>query len=416
MKFPRGSLYLKLLAIYGVTFFLIVTTLTIAIKASRPMSLENSIRNNLHNYASYLAADIGTPPNLDRAQALQKHTRLDMAIIGPGVEWTNDPHLLKKARTRPEIKQRRTYMRIEKGGYVYVFGGRNLKQPEISLEIVLGVIFAFALILTLSYRLVKFVIRPIQDMKAAASAFGEGKWETRIQVRTQDELADLGQTMNNMAEKIDAHFKNMKDLLLAISHELRSPLTRMKVTAEFISDEKIRSSLNDEINILDRMTGMLLERERMSSRPELLEKVQVSLSDIVQRVAKKYPEAILHLPIHESIKVDENRFELALNSIIDNAYKHGKPPVEITAGANHEMIWLEIKDHGQGISKESLTKLGEPFFRQSEARTSSGRADGFGLGLSLAYSIFKAHGFTLTARSDEGTTFRLEMPRALFLS
>ena len=412
MKFPRGSLYLKLLAIYGVTFFLIVTTLTIAIKASRPMSLENSIRNNLQNYATYLADDIGYPPNVERAQELQKNTRIDMAIFGPGMEWTNDPHLLEKARTRPHLKQKRTYLRLEKNGYVFVFGGRNLKQPELSLEVILAVLVAFALVLGLSYRLVKLVIRPIDQMKAAASAYGEGKWETRIAITTKDELADLGETMNGMAEKIEAHFRNMKDLLLAISHELRSPLTRMKVTSEFIEDEKIRKSLNEEITVLDRITGMLLERERMSSRPELLEKNRVSLCKVLDNVVQKFPQITLDVPINEDIFVDENRFELALNSIIDNAYKHGEPPVVMSAGATSELIWIEIKDFGKGIPEASLSKIAEPFYRQSQARTSSRQADGFGLGLSLAYSIFKAHGFNLTARNENGAVFRLEMPRA----
>lgn len=414
MKFLRSSLYLKLFTIYSITFLLIMFALAIAVKKSRPVSIENSIRNNVHNYAQYIARDIGTPPDLKKAEQIQKETRLDIAITGPGVEWSNDEKLLSIAKTRLHNKRKHGFV-VEENGYTFVYGTRNLKEPGLHWEIVIGFVFVFILILVLSYRTVKFVMKPIMAMKDAADAYGEGKWETRIDVKSHDELGDLGHTMNSMAKKIDSHFKNMKDLLLAISHELRSPLTRMRVTTEFISDEKIKNSLNEEINTLDRITGMLLERERLSTKPELLEKREVSLSEIVKSVAGKFQNIELHLPIHEIILVDVNRFELALNSIIDNAFKHGRPPVIISTGATHDLIWLEVKDHGEGIPEVHTEKLGEPFFKQSEARTSSRSSDGFGLGLSLAYSILKAHGFHLSAKANQGTTFRIEMPRALSL-
>lgn len=414
MKFLRSSLYLKLFTIYSITFLLIMFALAVAVKKSRPVSIENSIRNNVHNYAQYISRDIGTPPDLNKAERIQKETRLDIAILGPGIEWSNDPGLLKTAKTRLHKKRKHGFV-VEKNGYTFVYGTKNLKEPGLHWEIIVGFVLVFVLILVLSYRTVKFVMKPIMVMKDAADAYGEGKWDTKITVKSHDELGDLGHTMNSMARKIDSHFKNMKDLLLAISHELRSPLTRMRVTTEFISDEKIKKSLNEEINTLDRITGMLLERERLSTKPELLEKREISLSELVRGAAQKFPDVELHLPIHETVVVDVNRFELALSSIIDNAFKHGKPPVVVSVGATYDHIWLEVKDHGSGIPQENIEKLGEPFFRQSEARTSSRTADGFGLGLSLAYSIFKAHGFTLTAKSNQGTVFRIEMPRVLFL-
>lgn len=413
MKFLRSSLYLKLFTIYSLTFFAIMFALTIAVKKSRPVTIENSIRNNIANYSQYISDDIGTPPNIKRAEEIQRHTRLDIAILGPGVEWSNDIGLLNAVKENRIKKKKKHGWVVEKDGYTFIYGTRNLKDPGLHWEIIITFILAFAIILTISYRTVKRVMKPIMEMKEAAAAFGEGKWDTKIIVKSHDELAELGNTMNNMAKKIDSHFRNLKDLYLAISHELRSPLTRMRVATEFIHDEKIKQSLNEEINALDRMTGMLLERERLSARPEILEKRPVNLSEVLERVTKKYSDINLHLPINEIITVDVNRFELALSAIIENAFKHGRPPVHITTGASHDKIWIEIKDHGDGISKENIEKIGEPFFRQNEARTASRTSDGFGLGLSLAHSILKAHGVLLSARSDNGTVFRIEMPRVL---
>ncbi|WPU67016.1 HAMP domain-containing sensor histidine kinase [Peredibacter starrii] len=406
MKFVKNSLYLKLLAIYSVTFLLLFGLVLVAIKSSRLMSIENSIRFNIQNYAQYLAHDIGAPPDLERAKEIQNKTKLDVVILGKDVAWSNNPHFLKYCEKSKEKRHFRRQVRVENRGYTYIFGGRNLKQPEFAWEIFLPFIAIFSIILFASYRLVKHVMKPIIDMKATASAFGEGKWDARVPLKSQDEFADLGSTMNSMAEKIETHFKNMKDLLLAISHELRSPLTRMRVTTEFIADENVKKSLNEEINHLDRITGMLLERERLSARPDILEKKMTNVSDIIQNVVKKYPETKVVMPIHESIPVDQNRFELALGTLLDNAYKHGKPPVEISLGADQNLIWIEVKDYGQGLPIEHIAKLGEPFFPSSKS------AEGFGLGLSLAYSIFKAHGFALTAKKDDGCVFRIEIPRA----
>lgn len=406
MKFLKNSLYLKLLAIYSVTFLLLFGLVVIAIRTSRLMSIENSIRFNVTNYAQYIVNDIGSPPNLERAKEIQKNTKLDIVILGKDLAWSNDQKFLSHCKKSEGRRKSRKQVRIEKDGYTFIFGGRNLKQPEFTLEIVIPFLLLFSLILFGSYRLVKYVMKPIIDMKATASAFGEGKWDSRVSLKSQDEFADLGNTMNNMAEKIESHFKNMKDLLLAISHELRSPLTRMKVTTEFIHDEKLKKSLNEEINTLDRITGMLLERERLSAKPEILEKRNLNLNELIERVAGKFPETKLHMPVNETVAVDQNRFELALGTILDNAYKHGKPPVEIFVGADHQAVWIEVKDHGKGIPTEHIQKLGEPFFPSSKS------AEGFGLGLSLAYSIFKAHGYKLSASSDNGSVFRIEMPRA----
>ena len=406
MKFVKNSLYLKLLAIYSITFLTLFVLVIAAIKTSRLMSIENSIRFNITNYAQYMVNDIGTPPNLSRAKEIQESTKLDIVIIGKDLAWSNNQKFLKYCKKSEDEQKNRRHVRIEKDGYTFIFGGRNLKQPEFALEIIIPFLLLFSLILFISYRLVKYVMKPIIEMKATASAFGEGKWDSRVTLKSKDEFADLGNTMNNMAEKIESHFKNMKDLLLAISHELRSPLTRMRVTTEFIHDERLKKSLNEEINTLDRITGMLLERERLSAKPELLEKTNHNLNELVERVAAKYPETKLNMPVHETIAVDKNRFELALGTLIDNAYKHGKPPVEISVGANHQMVWIEVRDHGTGIPSEHIQKLGDPFFPASKS------AEGFGLGLSLAYSIFKAHGFKLSASSSNGSVFRIDMPRA----
>lgn len=412
MKFLKGSLYLKLLTIYGVTFFLLVSIFTFAVRLSRPMSLEQSIRRNVYNYSQYLARDIGTPPSIKRAKRIQRKTKIDIAIFGPEVEWTNDQKLLKKAKNNPHKRQGRGHVKVHLNGYTFVFGGRNLRQPDLPVEIIIGVLMAFALILAISYRLVKHVMAPLKEMKTAATSFAEGKWQTRVPIHTQDELAELGQTMNHMAEKIEAHFKNMKDLLLAISHELRSPLTRMKVITEFMDDEKIKKSLNEEITSLDRITGMLLERERLSSKPEILEKTQTNLENILTILKQKFPDLQVGPDNSHMVSIDSGRFELALSSIVDNAFKHGKPPVVISTGKENDKVWIEIKDHGEGLTIEEMEKLGDPFFRQSLARTSSRKSEGFGLGLSLAYSILKAHNFKVSVQNVAGTTFRIEMPKA----
>ncbi len=420
------SLFLRLLVLYSLTFILIVLGLSIGFRVSRPAGGHEFFRTNLETYSRYLIEDIGSPPDLTRAKELNLRTGLEIAIRGPDLNWSSNPELAKRVESLRSTKKTRflrkqRLIRTSKGGYEFFFAGPDWAEEGHSLGFTIALIMT-ALILWLNYLVTRAIFRPLDRMKVAAAAFGEGKWETRVPVSGPAELADLGSTMNAMAERIQKQFNSMRELLIAISHELRSPLTRMKVALEFLPDPKLRASLDEEIMLLDRMTESLLEQEKISSRPDLLQRELIDLGELVKKVVSPYLK--LEPGVHfesrlekTELPLDEARFGIALRNLVENALKHASHPKEkpiVRLGRDETGVFFEVQDFGPGIPQDAISRLGEPFFRVEQSRTGERKQGGFGLGLSLAYSIFKAHGAVVKINSVEnkGTVFRVELAKA----
>jgi signal transduction histidine kinase len=413
------SLYVRLLFIYGLTFILIALAVFAGFRLMHQHDIPRVFHDNVQIYADYLIKDIGTPPNIDRAFEIQKKTGLEMAISGPGINWVSSDDFRRRLEDTRRRRFGHHYLQVDQNRFSFFFSGPSWPTSEErtpGFAVSLGLI---AIILLFNHLLIRRVFRPITWMKEGAEAFAEGRWSAKIPVHSQDELGSLSRTMNSMAEKIFGHFQNMRELLAAISHELRSPLTRMRVALEFVSDDKIRNSLNEEITLLDRMTEAILERERLISKPEILDRSAVDaralLIDLTRPYLNQKPGIKLELPagpVYRSL--DRNRMVIAIRNLVENSLKYSDQdakPVEVKL---FDDGIIEVKDYGPGFSKESLSRLGEPFFKEEKSRTGSRSQGGFGLGLSLAYSIVKAHGGTIEVKSDEGegSLFRIVLPSA----
>jgi len=212
--------------------------------------------------------------------------------------------------------------------------------------------------------------------------------------------------MNEMAERIERHFRSARESSIAISHELRSPLTRMNIALEFIQNEKIRISMKEEIELLDRLTANILEKERMDSRPDSLHLEDTNLIQFLESVVSPYPERVeLITPNQISLfPLDTTQMALCLRNLIENGLKFSDKTVTVKLTNNDEAFFISIIDRGQGISKGDIPHVTEAFFRSDSSRTGvrSKTGGGFGLGLSLCQSIIQAHGGTLEIESELG--------------
>ena len=139
-----------------------------------------------------------------------------------------------------------------------------------------------------------------------------------------------------MAQKIEQSFKSMHELQVAVSHELRSPLTRMKVALEFIQNDKIKLSLNEEIDLLDDLTGNLLEKEGLDSGLQKLNKEELDMQALLDEILRPYGDQIIKnfATLNGGdyvIFVDRNRIFLAIRNIVENALKYhdGSEPIRV---------------------------------------------------------------------------------------
>ena len=404
MRLPR-SVFLKLFAVYGATFFVIAAGLSF-ILFGPPDPRVAVFQNNLRHYAEMLAADIGDPPDFVKARQLETEFGLEIVIVGPGLRWSTNPELLDRLAARLERVNPRPspspgsllwgngMIRAQEGAVSYGFAPARTLRQRSWIAVALMLVF-LAAVLTLSWWTVSRLLRPLRDMRRVFGAFGDHGWTGRVAVRGRDELADLGNSLNTMADRVEGYVGSMHRLLAGVSHELRSPLTRMKVALEFIDNETIRASLNEEIGYLDRMTGLLLERERLRARPEDLVRSTVSLPSWLEALTAPYRAAGLAVILggpDASAEIDADRMAMAIRNLLENALRHAAgSPVSLTWTTGDRRV-LVCEDQGPGIDPEVLVHLGEPFFLADRSRTGNRTRGGFGLGLSLVFSIVEAHG------------------------
>jgi signal transduction histidine kinase len=232
------------------------------------------------------------------------------------------------------------------------------------------------------------MLRPLDDIGAEVA-------------RRNDELGDLAERINRTAQSLHGKLDAKRALLLAISHELRSPLTRARVSAELVEKGEHRSALLRDLDEMRDLITELLESERLASGHAALHTEPVDLAALVHElVAAQWPDAGLDPQLDERldpVRVDLMRVRLLLRNLINNALRHSAgapmPPVVSLSGDAEGQLQLNVRDFGSGVAEEHLSHLTEPFYRTGSARQRA--TGGFGLGLYLCQLVAQAHGGTL---------------------
>jgi len=207
--------------------------------------------------------------------------------------------------------------------------------------------------------------------------------------------------------------------LLAISHELRSPLTRTKVALEFLDDEKTKQSILEDVIEMESLITDLLESERLNTRHSKLQTATIDLVQLIKQLVQhefaqqqaRIEFQSLTTSLHRDI--DETRIRLLLKNLIDNALCYSPVDGErivVQLEARPDSAIITVSDHGPGMSPDEVERATEPFYRADPARCRD--TGGFGLGLYLCRRIAEAHGGTLHIQSEvgHGTSVTLKLP------
>ena len=207
-----------------------------------------------------------------------------------------------------------------------------------------------------------------------------------------------------------------RQLLLGVSHELRSPLTRATIATELLDESTNRSRIQEDLREMETLITEILETERMNSRHSVINRTPINLEHIVHSVLQELPETRISTDIESGlpdVNLDETRIRLLLRNLVNNAVKHGgnastPPTIKIRGGTKNLII--EVSDSGPGIPEEHLSRVTEPFYRVDPSRTRA--TGGFGIGLYLCKLISEAHGGSLSISSaiGEGTHVTIVLP------
>ncbi|MBC8056477.1 MAG: HAMP domain-containing protein, partial [Rhizobiales bacterium] len=271
-------------------------------------------------------------------------------------------------------------------------------------------------LVALAYARVRSLLRPLADIRAGAIRYGAGDFSRPIPARPHDELGELAQQVNGMADGLHGMLDAKRQLLLAISHELRSPLTRARLNAELVEEGSARDALLHDLAEMRDLITDLLESERLTAGHAALHTEPGDLNALVRDVIDaQFAGRGIALALDAKLPatvLDATRIRLLLRNLLDNALRHsaGAPaPPQIATGLDGEVLRLTVRDHGPGVDDAQLPRLAQAFYRPDSARQRT--TGGVGLGLYLCRLVALAHGGSLTLRNAHpGLEIEVHLP------
>ncbi len=265
-----------------------------------------------------------------------------------------------------------------------------------------------ALILAIgSYPVVRGLTRRLERLQQGVETLGAGNLSVRVKVEGKDEIARVAESFNRAAARIEALVNSHKMLLANASHELRTPLTRLRMGIELLKEKaepQRRAELEQDIAELDELIEEILLSSRLDAMAHPVRTEHVDLLALAAEEASRFDDvAVTGQAV--IIKGDARLLRRLIRNLIDNAKRHGRPPIEVSVAAQGANANLTVTDHGSGISDGDREQIFEPFFRKASATSNS-----TGLGLSLVRQIARHHGGDVTV---EGTNaFVVTLPKS----
>ena len=388
------------------------------------------LHKNILQYLNYIIDDLGSPPDLARARQIGEQAALQIFFGSPDLSWSTADNAadLQKVHWRnwshkPLIRLGRYHGRHfielthESGRFVFGLDKSFEFDPE-RKRLVIILLSLLTLILAGAYLSMRWILKPVRWLNEGVRQVSRGNLKYRVPLKRSDELKDLAAAFNDMTGRIRDMLHTKEQLLLDVSHEMRSPLTRVKVALEFLPDGQAKESIAGDVAEMEKMIGELLETARLHHLHGKLKVERVLLTDLLKDILAEFenqPPGVqaAEIPTGISIKVDPAQIKTVFKNILTNAVKFSNPdsePVRIRVKSRPPNVMVQIADNGIGIPPDELPFIFEPFYRVDKSRTKD--TGGYGLGLSLCQTIMEAHGgrIAIDSTPDVGTTVTLFFP------
>ena len=244
------------------------------------------------------------------------------------------------------------------------------------------------IVVIISLIFLKNQTRPITALAKAAAKFGRGENVDEFKPSGAAEIRQAGYEFDRMRKRILRHLNQRSEMLSGISHDLRTPLTRMKLQIAFIKDKELSKKLSEDINEMEKMLNEYLQ---FTSSSYLEKNEEFNISELVDEVVKKYENENISSKITPRIYISgrKNLIKRCVNNLIDNAIKYAeKVNVDITKSSNN--LFIKIEDNGPGIPEAEYDNVFKPFYKIDKGRAET--KSSVGLGLSIASDIIRSHG------------------------
>lgn len=425
-----ASLSLKLIGIFVGGSIALAILIGLVSQFGLERQFFDTARPLLNHYVSYLERELGSPPSVERARELTDRWPVVIRIFDPerNIRWASDQQPRQPRLHRPSTHPgpppphlRRmgkaywdhgTILLMRNDGQATVYYGFRVRPkgppwfPLIFVSLVLGGLYLF-------YLSTRRLFAPIRTIEEGVRRIGDGQLDHRIEMDRYDELGSLAAQVNQMAARLQSMLRARRDLLLAISHELKSPLARSRVTLELLDESDYREALLNDHAEMQRLIDGIIQAERDQGDFSTLQREPVDVAGLIDAlVARSEDLGAVSLRMDSRplvANVDALQIERLVRNLLENALRYNRPDagrVELQAALAGEQLSIIVEDHGPGIEEQHLGRLTEAFYRVDSSRERG--TGGLGLGLYLCQAVVDAHGGSMRIISEVGKGTRVE--------
>jgi two-component system, OmpR family, sensor kinase len=430
----RGRL--RLTVYLGTMVFLFVVGGMLAAFLIVDAKPESEIRVASKHIAANLTAHRGDPARLDAELAELRATKFRVSMFDPArrpIASTTSPPLPARWIDHPSERPEFTFVdEVREGGQVVAIVICQARPPPTQTMLAgLGVLVASLVLLVIVIS--RHISGPMQRLGDAARRFGQGDLSARARITRKDELGEAGRAFDEMADRVTLLMSTQRELMANVSHELQTPLARIQVAVDLMTDGMVDQSreLLPEISTDLAEVERLIEDVMMLARLELaqaeglaagtpLRREPTPIADVIERAVSRFRAThparalvVADAPDLPTLTVDPVLLRRVLDNLLENARKYSEADttIRVETRATPGAVTIAVVDHGIGIDGADLARMFTPFFRTDRSR---GRTTGgVGLGLVLARRVIEAHGGTIriTSEPQQGTTVTFELPR-----
>lgn len=409
----RNRLYLKIyLTVIG-SLGLVVLTLSMLAMMGR-LDTRGPLEERIDRFATVMLAEHGS--SADRQQMLDRLSLAldaDIAIFSPeGIFLQGAGEKIPSPeKDRPEMSPRiRVFNAVLPDASRLVAYVRKPFAPP-RHNIIVALLVVAAVVGVAAYPVVRNLTRRLETVRHSMEVWGSGNLSARAHLSGDDEITQVARSFNLAADQVEALIESQKALLANASHELRSPLARLRMATEMFEMNPgagTRSEILRNLAELDELVEEILLKSRLGSNQPL------ALDEHVDLVALAVEEASAIGADVEGTSTyvlgNEKLLRRAIRNLLQNAARHGRPPVSISIGDTGPFATIAVRDQGDGLKPEDATSVFEPFFRPQGRSEADG---GWGLGLALVGEIARLHGGRAYAAEPvgPGACFVIELRR-----
>jgi len=295
-----------------------------------------------------------------------------------------------------------------KNGALQIFFPRHKIAPSSARIFALWVTLPGFFLIFIALIFLKNQTRPLVNLAKAAEKFGKGEFIKEFRPSGAREIRQAAYEFDRMRKRITIHLNQRSEMLSGISHDLRTPLTRLKLQLALLKQQDIAKKMSDDIDEMERMLNEYLDfaSDQKHEKTEMID-----INQIIENIVKKYDDKKINLKLEEDKKINirVNSIKRCLINLIDNGLAYGEK-VDILTKKTMQSIIIIIDDDGPGIPENEHQNVMKPFYRIDKSRSQN--KSGVGLGLSIANDIIRSHGGSISLEKSplNGLRARVSLP------